>query len=226
MTKIARLDNRDWRAIPDNVRTAISTRLNELSALGNRMLVAAAIIGREFDFPLLRASLSTVDEEALLKTIDEGLKALVIEPLPSRGDEWYQFRHALIRDALYDRISPGRRARWHATIAQALERLLNDRVDDRAAELARHAVCAGALIEPAVLTKYSCIAGERLLAAHAFEDALGHFERAWRARERLPFDADAAATLVGLGGAQAAIAVRWNRQQGWNTLRRPHIETA
>jgi tetratricopeptide (TPR) repeat protein len=144
----------------------------------------------------------------------------VIEPLPSRGDEWYQFRHALIRDALYERISPSRRARWHATMALALERLLGDRVDDRAAELARHAVCAGALIEPAVLTRYSCIAGERLLAAHAFEEALGHFERAWRARERLPFDADAAATLVGLGCDQAATAVRWNRQQGWITVRR------
>ena len=55
---------------------------------------------------------------------------------------------------------------------------------------------------------------------HAFEEALSHFERAWRAREGLPFDASAAATLVGLGRAQAATAVRWNRQQGWVTLRR------
>ena len=40
------------------------------------------------------------------------------------------------------------------------------------------------------------------------------------ARERLPFDASAAAILVGLGHAHAATAVRWNRQQGWTTLRR------
>ena len=39
-------------------------------------------------------------------------------------------------------------------------------------------------------------------------------------REGLPFDASAAATLVGLGRSQAATAVRWNRQQGWVTLRR------
>ena len=58
----------------------------------------------------------------------------MIEPHPSRGEE-VQFRHALIRDALYESLPPSRRARWHATIAQALETLLGDRVEDRAAEL-------------------------------------------------------------------------------------------
>jgi predicted ATPase len=220
VTEMATVDTRDPLAIPGNVRMAISRRLSHLSALANKTLVVAAVVGREFDFPLLRAALPDAGEEALLHAIDEALQALVIEPHPSRGEEWYQFRHALIRDALYESIPRSRRARWHATIAQALEILLGDRVEDRAAELARNAASAGALIEPSVLAKYSCMAGERLLTAHAFEEALSHFERAWRAREALPFDASAAATLVGLGRAQAATAVRWNRQQGWVTLRR------
>jgi tetratricopeptide (TPR) repeat protein len=217
---MARVDRRAPLAIPDNVRVAISRRLSHLSALANRTLVVAAVVGREFDFPVLRAALPEAAEEALLHVMDDALQAHVIEPHPSRGEEWYQFRHALIRDALYESISPSRRARWHATIAQALETHLGDHVEDRAAELARNAAAAGALIEPSILAKYSCIAGERLLAAHAFEEALSHFERAWRAREGLPFDASAAAMLVGLGRAQAATAVRWNRQQGWVTLRR------
>jgi len=223
VTEIARLHTCDSLGIPVNVRTAISTRLNRLSELANQTLVVAAVIGREFDFPLLEAALPEVAEEDLLRAVDDGLQALVIEPLPCRGEDWYQFRHALIRDAVYESISPTRRVRWHATIARALESLLGDRVEGRAAELARHAACAGALIAPVMLAKYSCIAGERLLAAHAFEEALGHFERAWRTREALPFDAEAAATLVGLGCAQAATAVRWNRQQGWIALR-PAIE--
>ena len=87
------------------------TRVRYLSALANRVLTVAAVVGREFDFPLLRAALSDVDEEALLRAVDEGLKTLVIEPLPSRGAEWYQFTHALIRDAVYESISPSRFAR-------------------------------------------------------------------------------------------------------------------
>ena len=220
VTEMARVDTRDSLVIPDNVRMAISRRLNHLSVLANRMLVVAAVVGREFDFPLLRAALPDAGEEALLHAIDEALQTLLIEPLSSRGEEWYQFRHALIRDALYESISPSRRARWHATITQALESFLGDRVEERAAELARHAAAAGALIEPSILAKYCGMAGDRLLTAHAFEEAHSHFERAWRAREALPFDASAAATLVGLGRAQAATAVRWNRQQGWVTLRR------
>jgi DNA-binding CsgD family transcriptional regulator len=220
VTEIARLDAGGALAIPDNVRMAIARRMNRLPELASQSHVVAAVIGREFDFPLLRAVLADVGEETLLQSVDEGLKALVIEPLTSRGQEWYQFRHALIRDALYESIAPSRRARWHAAIARALETLLGDGVENRAAELARHAASAGALIEPAVLAKYSCIAGERLLTVHAFAEALAHFERAWRAREGLQFDAAAAATLVGLGRAQAATAPRWNRQQGWLTLRR------
>ena len=189
----------------------------------NLFLCWAAVIGREFDFPLLRAALPNAGEKALLQAIDDGLQALVIEPLPSRGEEWYQFRHALIRDALYESISPSRRARWHATITQALETLLGDTVEDRAAVLAQHAACAGGLIEPAMLGKYSCIAGERLLVVHAFEEALAHFERAWRARVALPFDAVSAATVVGLGLAQAATAARWNRAGMDHAAPRPRV---
>ena len=72
----------------------------------------------------------------------------------------------------------------------------------------------------ATLVKYSRAAGEQNVAAHAFEDALPHFERAWRARNPLPLDAEAAAILFGLGCAQAATALRWNRQEGWANLRR------
>lgn len=220
VTEIARLDTRDVLGIPENVRIAISKRINRLSESASQSLVVGAVIGREFDFPLLRAVLPGVSEETLLQALDTGLKAHVIEPLASRGRDWYQFRHALLRDAVYESISPSRRARWHATIATTLETLLGDGVENRVAELARHAAAAGALIEPAILARYSCIAGERLLTVHAFAEALAHFERAWRAQEGLEFDAAAAATLVGLGRAQAATAARWNRQQGWLTLRR------
>jgi DNA-binding CsgD family transcriptional regulator len=220
VTEMARGDVRDPRAIPGNVRLAISKRLDHLSPLTNQALTVAAVAGREFDFPLLRAALPDASENALLRAIDEALHAVMIEPLPSRGAEWYQFRHALIRDAIYESISPSRRVRWHATIARCLETLLGNRDDDRAAELAQNAACAGALIEPALLAKYSCIAGERLLSVHAFEEALSYFERAAQAREGLPFDEAGAAALVGLGRAQAATAARWNRQQGWLTLRR------
>jgi predicted ATPase len=73
---MARVDTRDPLAIPDNVRMAISRRFSHLSALANRTSVVAAVVGREFDFPLLRAALPDEGEEALLHAIDEALQAL------------------------------------------------------------------------------------------------------------------------------------------------------
>ena len=220
VTEIARLHAPDALAVPENVRASIWRRLSPLSELANQTLVVASVMGGEFDFRVLSAVLCDANEDNLLRALDEGLQALVIEPLPSRGEEWYQFKHALIRDVLYESASPSRRVCWHAAIVRALERLLGARVEDRAGELAQHAARAEVLVGSATLVKYSRIAGEQKLAAHAFEDALPHFKHAWRARNAVPFDSEAAAILSGLGRAQAATAVRWNRQEGWLNLRR------
>ena len=59
-----------------------------------------------------------------------------------------------------------------------------------------------------------------MLTTHAFDEALGHFERAWRARNTVPCDDEAAGILAGLGLAQAATTVRWKRQEAWANVRR------
>jgi DNA-binding CsgD family transcriptional regulator len=220
VTEIARLPSGEARAVPENVRAAISQRLSRLSQLANQILVVASVIGREFEFRVAAAVLSDARDESLLGALDEALQAALIEPLQRRGDDWYHFKHELIRDAIYDSTSPGRRAQWHAAVLRTLERLHGPRVGDYAAELAAHAARAELLVGSATLVRYSRMAGEQKIAAHAFEDALPHFDRAWRARNPLPLDAEAAAILFGLGCAQAATALRWNRQEGWSNLRR------
>ena len=220
VTEIARLPSVEARAVPENVRAAISQRLSRLSQIANQILVVASVIGREFEFRVVAAALSGAREESLLHALDEALQAALIEPLPRRGDDWYHFRHELTRDAIYDSTSPGRRAQWHAAILRTLERLHEPVVGDYAADLAAHAARAELLVGSSTLVKYSRMAGEQKLAAHAFEDALPHFERAWRARSPRPLDAEAAAILFGLGCAQAATALRWNRQESWANLRR------
>jgi DNA-binding CsgD family transcriptional regulator/tetratricopeptide (TPR) repeat protein len=218
VTEIGRLHTSDPSIVPDNVRAAIALRLQRLRDTTQRLLVVSALVGREFDFPVVAAALSE-DEGVLLHSLDEALTGLLIEPLPSRGPEWYQFRHALIRDVLCESLSPSRRARWHAALVTAFEQVRGAWVDEQATEIAHHAAQAGALVGSASLLRYSRLAGERMLAAHAFAEALPFFERAWTARRAGPLDADAASILEGLGQAQAATAVRWNRQHAWANLR-------
>jgi predicted ATPase/DNA-binding CsgD family transcriptional regulator len=205
--------------IPDSVKGTLKRRMDRLSGLANQLLVAASVIGREFELEVLERTLGSSDRGKVLRAVEEALRALIIEPAPL-GGERYQFRHALIRDALYEDLSPSRSARWHARVVTAFEEMPGGRATHRAPELAHHAARAGRLIGAERRVKYATIAGQHMLAAYAPEEALPHFERAWQAGQDLPLNADAATILVGLGCAQAATALRWNRQEAWATLRR------
>jgi DNA-binding CsgD family transcriptional regulator/tetratricopeptide (TPR) repeat protein len=220
VTEVARLESADPRAIPENVRAAIVQRLDRLSADARTMLEVAAVVGREFELRVVGAALPDGAREMDSGSLTEILQATIVGPMPGHGHDSYHFKHELIRDAIYEGISPPRREHWHAAVLHAIERLDEQLAGDRAAELAAHAARAEALVGPATVVKYSLLAGEQKLAAHAFEDALPHFERAWRARNPVPLDAEAASILAGLGCAQAATTLRWSRQDGWAHLRR------
>ena len=99
----------------------------------------------------------------------------------------------------------------HARIAQALEELYGDDADAHAAELAHHFSQAEAVTGKEKLVHYSLLAGEQALAAYAYEDALGHFQRALAAKKvstsefESVSDIDTAAILFGMGHAQVAL---------------------
>jgi DNA-binding CsgD family transcriptional regulator len=221
ITEIARSleKNSAGFSVPDSVKSALARRLLRLSDLANQLLLVASVIGREFEVEILERMFGDADRGQLLHALEEGLQALIIEPAAA-GEERYQFRHALIRDALYEDLLPSHRARWHARVTHALEDVLDGQVDERAPELALHAARAGRFVSSDKPWKYSTIAGQQMLAVHAQEQALPHFERAWKLKQHLPMDADAVTILVGLGYAQAATAHRWNRQEAWDNLRR------
>ena len=98
----------------------------------------------------------------------------------------------------------------HAGIAEALEGLYGAAAGGHAAELAHHFAQAEAVLGTEKLVRYSLLAGERALAAYAYEDALVHFERAlaakelsWSGDDSIP-DSNTAAILFGMGHAQLA----------------------
>jgi predicted ATPase len=189
--------------IPEGVREVIGQRLNRLSERCNQTLATASIIGREFDFKLLKALSSGITDDQLLQVVDEALSAHLIEEAPGSGER-YQFTHALIQQTLVEELSTSRRVRLHARIGQALEELYGADAEAHAAELAYHFAEAESVLGPEKLVRYSLLAGERALAAYAWEDALGHFERGLAAKEGQAMDAETAALLFGLGRAQAA----------------------
>jgi DNA-binding CsgD family transcriptional regulator len=190
--------------IPEGVREVIGQRLNRLSEQCNQTLTTASIIGREFDFRLLRTLSGGTTEEQLLRVIDEALEAHLIEELPGRGRERYRFSHALIQQTLAEELSPSRKVRWHARIGEALEELYGTDAEAHASELAHYFSEALTVTGTDKLVHYSLLAGEQALAGYAPEEALSYFQRGLAAKEGQPLDSETAALWFGLGRAQLA----------------------
>ncbi len=127
-----------WRAVPGGVRDVVRQRSRQLPASAVDVLGAAAVAGRSFDVAVL--DLLTGDAAGVADAI-EGAQVLGL--VDEEGPGRYRFTHALVRDALDEALPAPVRARLHAQVAAALERVWAGRVGEVAADLAEHYRLAG-----------------------------------------------------------------------------------
>ncbi|HEX6799040.1 MAG TPA: AAA family ATPase [Ktedonobacterales bacterium] len=105
--------------IPRSVHDTVQRRALGLSADAARVLNLAAVLGRRFDFALLR-EVSGCDEAPLLDLLKELIAAQL---LVEESDERYGFRHALTRQAVYAELLARERRLLHRGVAETVERL-------------------------------------------------------------------------------------------------------
>ncbi|MEZ4571441.1 MAG: AAA family ATPase [Thermomicrobiales bacterium] len=103
--------------VPVLLRQVLETRLGRVSDNARETLAQASVIGQEVDIGLWR-QLADLSETQLLSIVDEASASALIE-LADDGQR-LSFRHALIREALYDEILPPRRKILHLRVAEAL----------------------------------------------------------------------------------------------------------
>ena len=163
--------------VPEGVRLVVSRRLERVSEDCRRVLTTAAVIGRAFSFDLLE-TLGELDADALLDALDEAERAHLIMSTADGREARFTFAHELIRQTLLSGLSLPRRQRLHLRVAEAMERVYARALEEHAAELAHHLYQAGTAANPRKTAHYLALAGERALAAAAFEDALRHYESA------------------------------------------------
>jgi class 3 adenylate cyclase len=121
-------------ALPASVQSLLTARVDRLAPQDRAMLQAAAVIGRRFDPQLLApASETGGDVDARLAAM-QGLN--LVHPEGRSGD--YSFKHALVRDALYQSLLAGPRAALHLRIAEEIERRSGNRLAEVVETLAHH----------------------------------------------------------------------------------------
>jgi DNA-binding SARP family transcriptional activator len=193
-----------WRRmVPEGVRAVIRRRLRHLSDNCRLVLVLASVLGREFDLAALER-VSEVSGDQLLDVLDEAARERVVTDVPGQPGRM-RFAHVLIRETLYDELTPGRRVQLHRRIGDALEELYADNLEPRLAELAHHFYESA---RPAVAEKalaYARRAAERSLRLLAYEEAARLFEVALRVLDNLesPDDAIRCELVLALGDAYA-----------------------
>ena len=93
------------------------------------------------------------------------------------GGGRFSFAHALVRDTLYEEVSPPQRSQLHQKTALALEELYGDD-PARLGELAHHFLAAASRGDAGKAIEYAERAGEQAMDQLAYEEATELYERA------------------------------------------------
>ena len=177
--------NLDDIEVPDNVRLVIGRRLARLSDGAQRILRTAAVIGGSFTFEFLHAATGE-DPDGLLGCIEESEGAGLITSTLQYPEARFRFAHELIRRTVIDGQSAPRRQRIHLSVAEAIERLYPQALEDYADDLAHHLSHAGTLADANRTIRFLYLAGKRAVERSANEKAISHLRRGLDLLKSLP----------------------------------------
>ncbi|MBD0282132.1 MAG: AAA family ATPase [Thermoleophilaceae bacterium] len=165
--------------VPPTLEGLLTERLDRLPDLGE-VIDTAAILGREFDRSVLGAL-----EPAAGADLELALARLaahdVVRPVGGARSR-YEFKHALLQEAAYERILRRRRRALHGRVADTLVRRFPEVAEREPEVVAHHWSSAG---EPAKALPLWHAAGTRALERAAYLEAAEHFRRGMDALDEI-----------------------------------------
>ncbi len=185
----------DEADLPESLDDVVGAQIDALPTVARRLLQYAAVLGRTFP----RWLLDDVLADERIELDDATTRSLEFFLIPEEGD--IRFRHAVVRDAAYERLSFKRRRDIHLRAALAVEQSAGDAPESAADVLGLHFALGG---EPVRAWRYSRIAGDRARSAYANIEAGMHYGRALESAREVPDvpDPDVAEVWTNLGDVQ------------------------
>jgi predicted ATPase/class 3 adenylate cyclase len=154
--------------LPATVQGVLAARIDRLPTEAKALLQTLAVIGKEFSFGLLQQVVEKPAGE--LQGVLAHLQAgEFIYEQPAFPEVKYVFKHALTQEVAYNSVLQERRKEVHERVAQTIEALWPDQVEDRCSELAYHYRRSGNL--PKAIA-YLHRAGQQALRRSAYPEAL------------------------------------------------------
>ena len=179
-------------ALPESLQSLLAARIDRLSVADRKVLQVAAVIGRRFLAVPLASIIGASEND-----VAQRLSRLAVADLiyVDGGSDDYVFKHALLREALYDTLLSAQRADLHLKVAQDIERRSANRIAEVAEVLAYHYSLANA---PDRALHYLCLCGQKCLDLYSLEEAEQYFRLALQTYD---------ATTAPLDGGRMAKAV-------------------
>ena len=116
-------------SVPETLHDSLMERLDRVSQ-GRRLAQIAAVIGREFSYDLLTLALR-IDENELRRSISRLEEADIIYRVSISPLVRFAFKHALLRDAIYNSLLRSTRRQIHSDIATILVNHFGELVENR-----------------------------------------------------------------------------------------------
>ena len=175
--------------IPDTLQGVLTARIDQLSEVEKHTLQIAAVIGRKFNVKVLERVLemqAAQEAQELAVSIERQLAQLEAAQLVRRTqdtDPAYIFKHALTQETAYATLLKQSRRKIHRYVAESIEQIYADQLDEYAPLLAQHYAEAGNEVKA---LEFSMRAGDVAARIHANIEALTHYTRALDLARRDP----------------------------------------
>ncbi len=180
--------------VPATVQVILAARIDRLAPEDKHLLQAAAVIGKDVPFALLKHT-SDLAEETLRASLARLQAAEFVYEAALFPDLEYTFKHALTHEVAYGGLLSERKRQLHAKVVGAVETLYEGRITEHAERLAHHAV-RGGLADKAV--EYLNEGGTKALMRSGYREAKSYFEDALRMAEGLPSNGNTVSQRVRL----------------------------
>lgn len=162
-------------SVPGTVQGVLQARLERVRPAERVTLQHAAVVGRAF----WRGAVEYIAQEPTPEACwaDLQQRELVFRQPTSqlRGEEEYHFKHALLRDVVYEYTLKRQRRVYHRRAAEWLMQVANERVDEWAAVIAAHYEAAG---EQLAAAHWYQRAGKQAQGAYASQLACAYYRKA------------------------------------------------
>ena len=132
----------DTIPLPPTVQAVIAARIDRLEGDAKQALEVASVIGREISISVLER-VCGLDQSDLSRAVQQLRRSELLYDVPPFEQRLLAFRHPLIQEVAYRSLLQDRRREFHSKVAQAIETLFKDRLDERASLLAYHLEQAG-----------------------------------------------------------------------------------